>query len=78
MEWLCLLLDKASSFGPNFSLDWPLVNFYFFICSFLLAFSCPELENSTMSINCLFFQEKHSDLMNYPFKTLWDFFLSDF
>ena len=50
-----------------FSLNWPLV---FLICQFLLVFSCPKRDNNTimMSIICLFFQDRHSEIVKYPFK----------
>ena len=49
--------------------DWPLV---FLICPFLLLFSCPKRDNSTimMSIYCIFFQDRHIEIVNYPFKKL--------
>ena len=52
---------------PIFSLNWSLV---FLICQFLLVFSCPKRDNSTImiSINCLFLQDRHSEIVNYPFQ----------
>ena len=49
-----------------FSLNSPLV---LLICPFLLVFSCPKRDNSTiiMSIYCLFF---HIEEVNYPFKAI--------
>ena len=49
--------------------DWPVV---FLNCPFLLLFSCPKRDNSTtmMYINCLFFQDRHIEIVNYPFKKL--------
>ena len=48
--------DKDSPFGP------------FLICPFLLVFSCPKGENNIimMSIKCLFFQDRYSEIVNYP------------
>ena len=49
------------------SLKWPLC---FKKIPFLLVFSCPKINNSTimMSINCLCFQDRHREIVNYPFK----------
>ena len=49
------------------SLKWPLG---FLKNPFLLVFSCPKIDNSTImiSINCLCFQDRHREIVNYPFK----------
>ena len=46
------------------SLNRPLV---FLICPFLFVFSFPKRDNRTimMYINCLFFQDRHSEIVNY-------------
>ena len=52
-----------------FSLNLPLV---FLISPFLHVLSCPKTENNAimMSINCFFFQDRHSEIMKYTFNCL--------
>ena len=59
-----------------FLLNWPI---YFLVCSYLLVFSCPKRNNNIilMSINCLFFQDRHGEIVNYPFNELFKELMGD-